>query len=491
MKPLRTFAFGLLLFAFCLPLSAHVGSPDVYLEGKAGPYDMTVVVRPPAIVPGIAEVEVYLHGKDGGKLAPADIPTLKIQPMTYATQKLGAPVPDALKQSAADPQYFTGQVWFMGTGSYSVRVIAKGSRGEGVLSVPTPSTSRAVLTMPRGLGLFLFGLLLFLVVGAISVVGAAVREAELTPGAAPDARSKRNARFAMAGSLLLLIGVVWFGNWWWSEEAAGYARHIFKPMQLRPSLAMIDGLPRLTVNVKPAGILLTRTANDLVEDHGHLMHLFLIRYPDLDVFYHLHPKSTGPSQFEIPLPPTPAGDYRLFADIVHQSGFPETPVGELTIPATITPGTPLTTNDGDDSVAAPLPDGLRLLWDRPATLVALRPYSLDFRLVDANGQPADSMQLYMGMAGHAVIARRDLSVFAHVHPSGTVPMAALMAFGDHSLMQSMSNVSGDAIAPVVSFPYGFPQPGAYRLWVQVRRKGRVLTVPFDCDVQPAPATDSK
>jgi hypothetical protein len=250
---------------------------------------------------------------------------------------------------------------------------------------------------------------------------------------------------------------------------------------------MRDGLPILTVNVKPAGLLLTRTANDLVEDHGHLMHLFLIRYPDLDVFYHLHPKPSGPSRFEIPLPPTPAGDYRLFADIVHESGFPETPVGKLTIPTAITHGTPLTTNDSDDSVAAPLPDGLRLVWDRPATLVARRPYSLEFRLVDANGQPADSMQLYMGMAGHAVIARRDLSVFAHVHPSGTVPMAALMAFGDHSMM----HVASDSIAPTVSFPYGFPLPGAYRLWVQVRHKGHVLTVPFDCDVQPAPVTDSK
>src|ERR1019366_9459403 len=107
MKPFRTFAFCLLLFAFCLPLPAHVGSPDVYLEGKAGPYNMTVVVRPPAIVPGIAQVEGYLRGK----LAPAEIPTLKIQPITYDTQKLGAPVPDTLKKSAADLQYFTGQVW--------------------------------------------------------------------------------------------------------------------------------------------------------------------------------------------------------------------------------------------------------------------------------------------------------------------------------------------------------------------------------------------
>src|SRR5580658_10194209 len=261
MKPLR---ICFLLFAFCLPLSAHVGSPDVYLEGKAGPYDMTVVVRPPAIVPGIAEVEVYLRGK----LTAGEIPTLKIQPITYHTQKLGAPVPDALKQSAADPQYFTGQVWFMDTGSYSVRVIAKGSRGEGVMSVPTPSTSRAVLTMPRGMGVFLFGLLLFLVVGAISVVGAAVREAELTPGAAPDSRSKRNARIAMAAALLLLIGVVWFGNWWWGSEADSFSSHIYKPMQLQSTI--LEGIgqpipPILVVNVKPAGLLLARTANDLVE----------------------------------------------------------------------------------------------------------------------------------------------------------------------------------------------------------------------------------
>src|SRR5580698_9934959 len=119
----------LAVFVFCLPLFAHVGNPDVYLEGKAGPYEMTVVVRPPAIVPGIAEVEVYLRGK----LAAGEIPSLKIQPITYATRNLGAPVADALKQSASDPQYFTGQVWFMGTGSYDVRVIAAGSRGEGVM----------------------------------------------------------------------------------------------------------------------------------------------------------------------------------------------------------------------------------------------------------------------------------------------------------------------------------------------------------------------
>src|SRR5579871_5080791 len=106
---MRKVVSALALLAFTLSCFAHVGSPDVYLEGKAGPYEMTVVVRPPAIVPGIAEVEVYLRGKPAAN----EIPTLKIQPVTFATQNLGAPVPDSLKQSTADPNYFTGQVWFM------------------------------------------------------------------------------------------------------------------------------------------------------------------------------------------------------------------------------------------------------------------------------------------------------------------------------------------------------------------------------------------
>jgi len=42
--------------------SAHVGSPDVWYEGAAGPYHIVVYVRMPGVVPGIADINVRVVG---------------------------------------------------------------------------------------------------------------------------------------------------------------------------------------------------------------------------------------------------------------------------------------------------------------------------------------------------------------------------------------------------------------------------------------------
>ena len=132
-----------------------------------------------------------------------------------------------------------------------------------------------------------------------------------------------------------------------------------------------------------------------------------------------------------------------------------------------------------------------MIWEGGGgTIHARRPYLFRFRLQDAAGRAPGDMQLYMGMAGHAAFVSTDASVFAHVHPSGSVPMAAL------SLAQGSPQGSTGPVNPhakhmmmagglpaEVSFPYGFPKPGTYRIFVQMKREGQVLTGAFTTKVE--------
>ncbi len=52
-------------------------------------------------------------------------------------------------------------------------------------------------------------------------------------------------------------------------------------------------------------------------------------------------------------------------------------------------------------------------------------------------------------------------------------------------MQMSRAEAGAVASDAVAFPYAFPKPGLYRIWVQVKRDGRILTGVFDADVRPS------
>lgn len=453
-----------------LPLAAHVGSPDVFFDGQAGPYRAYVAVRTPQVIPGVAEIEVRIPGG----ATSVDITPM---PLTGPGAQF-APTPDRAVQSAQDPEFFTGTLWMMSSGSWQVRVKASGPKGEGELRVPVPALARRSLEMDRTLGGILFGLMIFLCVGAVAIAGAATREGKLPPGQEPPPENRRRAWVTMGVTAALVVGAVWLGDKWWKAEAASYSRIIFKPLAAQ---ATVDG-NRLTLRLEHTGWFQAQDFTDLIPDHGHLMHLFVIAEPDLDRAWHLHPRMAANGVFEHDLPSMPAGRYRLFGDIVHRSGLPETVTAEIDIPEIA--GTPLS---GDDSgivtaIAARresvLSGGYTMHFEpgevRPRSLSLLK-----FRVTDPQGNPATGMELYLGMPAHAAAVKKDFSVFAHLHPTGTVPMASLelVAPDPHAAHRMTAE-----LPPEFTFPYGFPQPGDYRLFVQVKLGGKVETGVFDLTV---------
>ena len=518
MKCLFTVAItvvAITLLGFAMPACAHIGSPDVFVEDHAGPYRLFVTVRVPQVIPGIAEIEIRSEANDIGKI------TVAPMQLTGPGSQY-APVPDVAQRSKTDPQFFTGSLWLMEFGSLRVRIEVEGAKGHGELSVPVPATAQRTLPMPKFLGAILGGLLLVLMLAMISIVAAAVREGSLEPGRSATTSTAGRARVAAGIACFVVLALLLAGGEWWKAEASRYADHVYAPPEMQVALQAAPDGERLLLRENstriPAGNprrdAETSNFDDLIPDHGHLMHFFMIRTPAMDSFWHLHPEPSGAERgFTARLPAVPPGHYQLFADVVLRSGFPVTMIGQIDVPAI--PGKPLAGDDsgiiaapitsgGADTLTSALPDGGRMTWQRDARpLKASVPLMFRFRVTGSDGQPAGDLEPYMGMAAHAELVRSDGSVFAHVHPSGSAAMAAMelaqasapggsTGTGMSGLtMSGMAmprmapgmTMSGDRVDPEISFPYGFPKPGLYRIFVQVKRAGKIETGVFDANVE--------
>jgi len=328
----------------------------------------------------------------------------------------------------------------------------------------------------------------------ISIAGAAAREGVLDPGVPASTRQVRYGRIAMAIAVGVVLGSLALGNWWWNAEAAELVhKMLYQPPTLNASLQAGN---RLVLKIEDNYWHQLRKESwsmRLIPDHGHIMHLFLLRVPVMDRFYHLHPVESQDA-FVAELPNMEAGHYRIFADIVRASGFPETMVQEIDLPGVL--GKQMT---GDDSEAtapplgdlrrlsqktATLPDGAQMVWQGVVAGPMVGKLNFfRFRIVDQRGNDVSDLEPYMGMAGHAVFVRSDYAVFAHVHPAGSIPMAALdIAQKDAGIQPGSGHQHGAPLPAEVSFPYGFPQPGEYRIFVQIKRAGKVETGVFDTHV---------
>lgn len=488
--------------------SAHVGSPDAWFEGNAGPYHVVVQVATPGVVPGVANVFTRVNGPG--------VEQVTVQANRFDALA-AAPPPEIAEPVDGDPGLYAAPLWIMAGGSNSVTVNVRGSLGSGKVIVPVVVVANRRLELDPKFGTSLAAVGVFLFVGLITIIGAAVRESVLPPGEAPDARRKWKARGAMAATASILALALFGGSRWWNLEDSRFNSSIYKPLTATADIVSTAAERVLELRISDSvwtmrndtAWLRKHSANrwtPLIPDHGKLIHVFMVREPDLRAFAHLHPSTTDSVSFRTVLPVLPAGRYRVYGDIVHESGFTQTVSAKVDLPEPT--GLNAKPTDPDDAshlgtiaangTSATLEDGSVVTLDPRNSFVEGRKASLRFTVVGRDGKPL-ALEPYIGMAGHAVISRDDGSVFVHLHPSGTISMASQMAFmmrqpGDSiagrlsqriKASDEMHSVTTVAENGAVSFPYAFPKAGKYHMWVQVKNGGRILTGAFAFDVQPA------
>ncbi|MYC87037.1 MAG: hypothetical protein F4X22_02220 [Gemmatimonadales bacterium] len=491
--------------------TGHVGSNNVFFSGEAGPYPVSVIIRPPEVIPGLAEIAIRVPG--------GDVDRVTARPVRWdAAPEGGAPSPDEAVPVAGDAELFAAELWLMTVGAYRIEVAVEGGRGSGEVSVPVTSVMLGVRDLPPGLGLVLAALGLLLVAGVVSITGAAVRESQIPAGEAADSRQRRRARIAMALTAVGMAGLLYLGNAWWEAVDREVRSGIFERLEVEGAIVRDGGTPALEIAITDPAWL-GRNWSPLVPDHGKLMHMFVVGAPGMGAFAHVHPVPVDSSTFRVPWPGLPPGEYRIYGDIVQESGFAQTVVDTVTVDAAalavaegeaavsgeavtapVAPGAqdlrPEASGgllpDADDSAwtgvpvalsgpgsEARLDDGSILEWQGSQELRVDEETVLAFRLWDPDEKPAE-LEPYMGMLSHAALTRDDGAVFVHLHPAGTISMGSLSVLAPEG--SPMAGGGTAAPAGVVEFPFAFPQPGEYTIWVQVKREGRVLTGAFQATV---------
>jgi hypothetical protein len=192
-----------------------------------------------------------------------------------------------------------------------------------------------------------------------------------------------------------------------------------------------------------------RAVHDFDLEGGVRLHLIVVRR-DLAGYRHVHPRLRRDGSWSVPLRLTQPGAYRVFADF-ERDGRKIVLGHDLFVAGAMTPR-PLSAPVGSVRTG-----GFEVSLDAPP-LRAGRDAELEFA-VRRGGALVERFERYVGMRGHLVALRAGDLPYTHVH-----------------------EVEGEAERGRLRFAAELDEPGTYRLFLQFKIDGRVVTAPFTVEV---------
>lgn len=229
----------------------------------------------------------------------------------------------------------------------------------------------------------------------------------------------------------------------------------------------VDGTSVRLQIVQPDGAPLTRFRHGPGPHTG--VHVILVRR-DLATLLHLHPPVRPGGRFVVDDASLPPGDYRLVVDAYPAAG----PLPNFQLFGTLSTGSytpqllpPLRTTE--------TVDGYRFTLQGAPRLRAVEPAALSIT-VTHHGRPA-AFTPWFGALAHAIFFRKGTLDYFHTH------VCAPGASGCTSILGA-AKVTGRSSRPGrLDVGVLVPVAGTWRLFLQCRVDGRVLTAPFTLTVR--------
>jgi len=268
-----------------------------------------------------------------------------------------------------------------------------------------------------------------------------------------------------------LIGPRYHGRFASSVQPAAWHRLGSKRIGLFADVARIESGRSIRFRLQAA-----TTAGEAIRSweyvHERPVHL-LIASADLAEFDHIHPELSADEGYEVAHTFRHAGRYRIWADYSLPGEPPRVEDFDITVAGAARPEQKLVPSSTLAGTSGPLTVTL-------ATQSKLRAGE-DIQLTLKLQGVAASLQPYLGAWAHVIIVAEGWRSFAHAHPLETRPATTLL------------HTHADLGPPPdeVRIATSFPAAGLYKLWVQCRNAGEVLTIPFVLQVGPGVATSTK
>ncbi|HET7129641.1 MAG TPA: hypothetical protein VFJ93_11265 [Gaiellaceae bacterium] len=220
--------------------------------------------------------------------------------------------------------------------------------------------------------------------------------------------------------------------------------------------------------VQPDGSPLTRFKHGAGPHTG--VHVILVRR-DLSTIFHDHPAVQSDGSFTVPTTSLPPGPYRIVVDAYPAKGpQPNFQLfASLSRPGTYTPAT-LPPLQRTQAVG-----GFTFTLHNVPKLRAIQPALLHFTVTHA-GRPARFTQ-WFGALAHAIFFRQGTLDYFHTHVCAPGAAGCTSVFGS-------AKVTGRSATPgKLDVGVLVPVAGTWRLFLQCKVDGHVLTAPFTLHVR--------